>query len=247
MRKITCAVVDDDADAIEYLTTFITRIPRLKLVWTETSSKRALKRLNEKQVDLLFVDISMPYLDGFSLVHALYPKPHVIMVTAHDSFAVQAFDLDVVDYLIKTVSFERFMKAVNKVIAMMGMAAKEVHVRIERDFLYLKDAEQEGNTQFVKVDFSDIHYIEITNNTSNIILSGKRKLKTRKTLYELEEALPEHSFLRLHRSYIIALDKISSVAMGKSVRLNEIGVTIPIGEHYRGVFNRVWKELRGEG
>lgn len=244
--KITCAVVDDDADAIDYLVRYIERIPQLKLLWTETSSKRALKRLNDRMVDLVFVDITMPYLDGFSLVHALHPRPHVIMVTAHEQFAASAFDLDAVDYLIKTVSFERFAKAVSKVSDKMGLITKKIVVQMERDFIFVKEIEKEGKTQFTKVDFRSVHYIEVTNNISQIVLSGHQKILTRKTMNKLEEALPAHYFLRVHRSFIVAVDKISIVSDNR-IRLNEIGVTIPIGDSYKSAFQRVWAELRGGG
>lgn len=241
-QKITCVIIDDDADAIKHLEGYVEQLPQLELVWTETSSQRALKKLHEETVDLVFVDVTMPKPDGFTLVHALHPKPHVIMVTAHEQFGASAFDVDVVDYLIKTVSFERFAKAVNKVSDKMGLITEKITVRMERDFFFVKVVEKEGNGRFTKVSFPSIHYVEVTNNISKIVLSGQQKISTRKPLTELAEALPSLSFLRVHRSYIVALDKISSVS-GQKIRLNEIGATIPIGDNFKKEFDRMWSEL----
>lgn len=241
-KKVSCFVVDDEPDAINYLTTFIKRIPALELIGTETNSRRALDVLVKRPVDLLFVDVMMPELNGFELVHALHPRPLVILVTGHDTFGGGAFDLEAVDYLIKTVSFERFTKAVHKAMGRLGVVRQTVRVQIERDFLYVLEL---GNNRYTRVDFTDIYYIESQNNDLRIFISGSTYIETRMTLSQIEEALPSEYFARVHRSFIISLRKIKGFEKNGSLKLDAVQRLIPLGKHYQEDFYRIWDEIRG--
>ena len=205
---IKCIIVDDEPLAQKGLTEYIKDIPSLDLVAVCDSALQAYHYINNKLVDLVFLDIEMPDFTGIDLIKSLTYKPAIIFTTAYQQYAVQGYELDVVDYLMKPISFERFVKAVNKAA----------------DFIQAKTATgitEEHGYFFVKVDYTiekifydDVLYIEALQNYIAIHLA-ERKIVSYMTISNMMKQLPASLFMRIHKSYIAALQKIDSITGNK--------------------------------
>jgi two-component system, LytTR family, response regulator len=232
--KINCIAVDDEPPALMQMEDYISKVPFLNLLKTFDNGIDTLEFLRNNEVDLIFLDIQMEGLTGIQLLKVLKNKPRVIFTTAYDQYAIQAFDLDVVDYLLKPISFERFVKAVEKVYD--GMIEKNPPLEPESH----KHATGEGRTyMFVKteyrmqrVDFKDILYIEGLKEYL-IIKTVAGRVITLQSFKKLEEMLPVSQFIRVHKSYMVALNKIESIERN---RIKIADKLIPIGETFRKVF-----------
>lgn len=204
-RKITCLAVDDEPPALNIITQYIKAIPSLELAGVCTNAIDALHLLQQQPIDLIFLDIQMPQLLGTDFVRTLKSSPKVIFTTAYRKFAIEGFELDAVDYLLKPISFERFLKAVNKVLPALSQEAD-----IEKN-----DASGEQFIQFradrkiQKVLMADIIYVESLKDYSRVITRSK-KIITKQGISSIENNLPKHSFVRIHRSFIVALNKVES-------------------------------------
>src|SRR5215203_2254226 len=208
-KKIICLAVDDEPPALEVLKKFIGSVHTLELVATCTDAIEAINFLQSKPVDLIFLDIKMPELLGTDLIRSLKNPPKVIFTTAFRKYAIEGFELDAVDYLLKPISFDRFLKAVNKVFQLnlqsnTNTAGAENHPESAQPFLYLR-----ADRKMVKVLFNDILYIEGLRDYIRIFTTS-RQIITKHLLASLEEMLPSDAFLRIHRSYIISISKIDS-------------------------------------
>jgi DNA-binding LytR/AlgR family response regulator len=206
---LRCIAIDDEPLALELLEDNISKVPFLQLTASSSNAMEAIKVLQEKTVDLIFLDIQMPGLTGLQFIQSLSEKPMFILITAYEKFALEGFNLDVVDYLVKPVPFERFLKACNK--------ARELH--------QLKTQPQETTADkspdyiFVSVDYSllkvvvdDIMWIEGLKDYIKIHLKSTAKpVITRMTMKAVEELLPSSRFIRIHKSYIAAMDFITTV------------------------------------
>ena len=181
----------------------------------------AVQILHKEKVDLIFLDIQMPAMDGLSLLKSLKNPPAVILTTAFPKYALEGYDLDVVDYLLKPISFERFLKAVNKVIDQRKGAQEEYATA---EYLFLK-----VDSKLVKVNFSDIVYIEGMKDYLKIFVKEKL-LVVHQTMKRIEELLPKNKFIRVHKSYIVSLGALNSI-VGNMVEIN--GKEIPIGANYK--------------
>ena len=235
-KKIKCLVIDDELPAREILKKHINGVQALELSGTCSNAVEAISFLKDTKVDLLFLDIQMPHLLGTNFLRTLKNPPKVIFTTAYRKYAVEGFELDAVDFLLKPISFERFLKGVNKILQMNLLANGEMKVSSENHtdsvppFLYFR-----ANRKMVKVQFCDILYIEGLSDYIKIITVNKTII-TKHVLASLEEMLPSNEFIRIHKSFIIAINKIESfnadsVEIGKK--------EIPVGRLFKFNLNKI--------
>ncbi|HMI61417.1 MAG TPA: LytTR family DNA-binding domain-containing protein [Puia sp.] len=229
-KKICCLVVDDEPPALDVLRKYIALIPSVTLAGTCNNAVEALHMLQAQNIDLLFLDIQMPQILGTDFVRTLKKPPKVIFTTAYRKFAVEGFELDAVDYLLKPISFERFLKAINKVmdVSLQNADGKEIlaerHKGIADSFIHFR-----SNRKMLKIALDDILYIESLKDYIKVVTKTKTII-TKQSISSLEENLPGNSFIRIHRSYIVALDKIESYTS----ELVEIAKQeLPISRMYR--------------
>ncbi len=237
--KLKCLLVDDEPPALKILSTYLENMDNLELVGTCANALEAMQMLKEQQVDVIFLDIKMPRLLGTEFIRTLRNPPKVIFTTAHKDYALDGFDLDAVDYLLKPFSFERFVRAVNKLT--MGVDQPGGHSAGMTDertgaaghsagipgeaFLYFRI-----DRKMVKVELSAISYIESLKDYSRIMRKEDKPLVVKKPISSIEQLLPGDRFIRIHRSFIVAIDKITAFTQNDI----EIGEQeIPIGKLYR--------------
>lgn len=203
---IKCIVVDDEPLAREALRVYIEKMPELEVVDECENALQAMSSLRKKQVDLIFLDIEMPEIDGISFLQTLKNIPGVIFTTAYRNYAVEAFDLDVIDYLLKPISFDRFVSAINKYYGRTYTPLKaQTGLKNEaQNYLNVK-----ADRKTYKVDISKILYIESLKDYVKII-SPDESIVTHDSLSNLEAFLNEYGFIRIHNSYLVATDKIKS-------------------------------------
>lgn len=209
IKKIKCLVIDDELPARDILEKHIADVEALELAGTCTNAVEALSFLQSNTVDLLFLDIQMPHILGTNFIRTLKNPPKVIFTTAYRKYAVEGFELDAVDFLLKPISFDRFLKAINKVLQVnlqssVSLPATENHTEPAQPFLYLR-----VDRKMVKVLFNDILYIEGLRDYVRLFTNSK-VIVTKHLLSSLEEMLPSDGFLRIHRSYIVSISKIDS-------------------------------------
>lgn len=230
--KIRCIIVDDEPLARNLLTDYIRKVPYLELVDACSSPMMAMEVMHDKEVDLLFLDVQMPEITGLGLLKVLKQKPQVILTTAYSEYALQGYEHDVLDYLLKPISFERFLKAVDKAAQRMqapprGNATQEESPEAPRTYIFVKD----GN-KLIKVRLADILYLEAMKDYV-AIHTADQKILTYQRMKTLEAQLPADRFIRIHHSYIVALDAIDMVHKNEV----QIGKTfLPVSESYRKTF-----------
>lgn len=238
--KINCLIVDDEPPAREVLKRYVEDMPTLKLVGECANAIQAITTLQQEDVDLVFLDIRMPQINGIDFLKAIKTPPKVIFTTAYTDYAVEGYELDVVDYLMKPIRFERFLKAVNKAFPPQGnRQVREEKSLIEEakstSFVYFR-----VDRKMVKVLLCDILYIESMKDYIKVFTSGNAFI-TKQSISAVEAMLPENAFLRIHRSFVVSLNKINSFTN----ELIGIGNTeLPIGKLYR---NTVLKRLERGG
>lgn len=227
--KCKCIIVDDEPPAIKILQNYINSVPQLEIVKTCKNALEALQVLNNKRIDLMFLDIHMPRLIGTQLLKTLPYQLSTIFTTAHKDFAIEAFELDAVDYLLKPISFERFLKAVNKFYQITNFENEPVREKLA--FLYFR-----SDRKMVKVFLKDIQYIESFKDYVVIRRDNEPELKIKQTLNNVENVLPANLFIRIHRSFIVSAKKITAFTK----RDVEIGrIELPIGKSYIEVFSKL--------
>ncbi len=230
MNKIRCLVVDDEPLAVDVLVNYISQLDTLSLAGACHNAIEALKFLQKNRVDLLFLDIQMPKLSGIEFLKTLPQRPKVIFTTAFRDYALEGFELNVLDYLLKPVPFERFLVAINKYHAVQETAPALPPLLLSPagaaadTFIYLK-----AGKKMVKVFEKDILYIESLKDYVKVKTTEKEIITYQRITY-LDEKLPEGRFLRIHRSYIIAVDKIRSFN-STTIEVGEF--ELPIGRQYR--------------
>jgi DNA-binding LytR/AlgR family response regulator len=226
--KIRCLLVDDEPPALKVLESHISQINGLEIVNQCKNALEALDVLSSKPVDLMFLDIKMPKILGTDFLKNLSQPPRVIFVTAYRDYAVDGYDLDAVDFLIKPVSFERFLKAITKVKRMMGQetAAPVNGNKINNEaFIYLK-----VDKAMHKVFIDDVLYIEGWKDYIKVFLATGKHLLVKQSISAMENLLSDHKFIRIHRSYIVSAEKITAYnALYVKVNTTEI----PIGRLYK--------------
>jgi len=221
---IRCLIIEDEPLAQNVLKKYIEDLPSLELVAVCSDALEAQGIVQSKNIQLLFLDINLPKLSGINFLKTLPQPPAVIFTTAYPEFAVQGFELDAIDYLLKPFSFERFLKAVNKASAKTGREANTAEERNTDNFIFLK-----ADKKVYKIDLEDILYAEATGDYVKVVAKDGQ-YTANITLKKLMEELPAHGFIRVHKSYIISASKIKFFE-GNYVK---VGTTdIPIGAAYR--------------
>ncbi|MBK7341049.1 MAG: response regulator transcription factor [Saprospiraceae bacterium] len=225
---IRTLIVDDEPLAGEILETYISQLPNIQLVGRCFNALEANEMLQNERVDLLLLDIEMPILRGVDFLKQLSSPPLVIFTTAYPEFAVEGFNLNAIDYLLKPISFERFLKAINKVTEKLKLQAAPEKESSFQDYIFVK-----ADKKLVKLNFSDILYIEGLKDYV-IIRTESGRVITLQTMKSLEDKLPPSLFLRIHRSYIVNLKKINSI-IGQGVEVIEKAQAklLPVGKNYK--------------
>jgi DNA-binding LytR/AlgR family response regulator len=236
---IKVIIVDDEPLAQDVLETYIEKFPELSLVSKCNNALEANEVLKNHDVDLMFLDIQMPQLTGIDFLKTLSRPPLVIFTTAYPNYALEGFELNALDYLLKPISLERFIKAVNKAVEQVklhrnepGIAAVANEGEQHPDYIFVK-----ADKKLVKVNYHDIIYIEGLKDYVIIRMENQRVI-TLQTMKSLEDKLPSNRFKRIHRSYIINIDKINAI-VGNMVEVMEKNLPkhLPIGKNYRDELN----------
>lgn len=229
--KIKTIIVEDEPAAQDVLKQYVADCQRLELVSVCSNAIEANEVLNKVEVQLIFLDINMPVLSGLNFYKALKNPPLVVFTTAYPEYALEGFEVDAADYLVKPISFERFMKAVNKVSEQM----KNMERSVSPDFIMLN-----ADKRIHNVNLRDIFYLEVMGDYVKVYLQDK-PLIVHDTLQNMELLLPSTLFLRVHRSFIISMDRISYIE-GNMVKVGDR--LIPISETYRKIFSERLKKSR---
>ena len=224
--KWKCLLVDDEPLAIEVLQSHIESVEQLEVVGTCNSAFKAMEFLKDNHVDLIFLDIHMPKLTGTAFVKTMQSPPKVIFTTAFKEYAADAFELNAVDYLLKPISLERFLRAVNKLPNIsLGEAQDKQELSNNSGFTYFR-----ADRKMIKLFYDEILYIESVKDYIKIFRDGNNPILVKQTISATEDMLPKNLFLRIHRSFIVSIKKISAYTYYDV----EIGKTeIPIGRLYR--------------
>lgn len=228
-----CIAIDDEPPALRLLSEYISRTPGLQLLQTFDDAVAGSEFLRTNLADLLFIDINMPDITGLELVRSLEKPPLVIFTTAYKNYAIDGFELDAVDYLLKPISFERFTKAVHKAEEYYNYKTKSNEAVPEALFVY-------SEYRVVKIPFADIIYIESLEDYIRIYLETGKPVMTLMTLKGVLEKLPENKFKRIHRSYIVSSGKVQSV-LNRKAKLSS-GAELPISDSYAS-FIEEWKKV----
>jgi len=216
--RLNCVIIDDEPLAIKVVLHYAAQVEQLEIIASFTNALESLKFLRENEVDLIFLDISMPQIDGFSLLESLPKKPEVIITTAHSEFALKGFEMDVLDYLVKPISFPRFLKAINK------SKIKTNDFKTDKDYIFVKIDKK----KMKKIYLDDILIIESLKDYVKIVTLSKNYV-VHQTLSGFTESLPKSKFIRIHRSYTISIGKVSTLE-GNRVEIN--GDKYTIGRNY---------------
>lgn len=258
--KIRCLIVDDEPLALDVLNSYIQRIEGLELIGRCENALQAFALMQEQTVDLLFLDIQMPKLDGIEFLKTLQQKPKIIFTTAYRDYAIEAFEMDAVDYLLKPIPFSRFLKALSKAYSQFQQAANNANeapttpalassIIIAPGISSLPNLSAEegvplqtadsiivrADKKMIKVPLEDIQYIESLKDYV-IIHVGGRRIVTKQKISYLEQKLPDGKFLRIHRSFLVALNKIQAFSPNH-VEIN--GQELPIGRSYKSEVAKV--------
>jgi DNA-binding LytR/AlgR family response regulator len=231
--KARSIIVDDEPLAVEALGMLIEKIPTLELVGTCTDAMEAVELLQKQPVDLMFLDIQMPGLTGIDLLKTLLHPPDVILTTAYRHYAVEAFDLNVVDYLVKPISIERLLRAVNKYFSRSIPGSPPISARGSKplsDHIYLR-----ADKKNVRVKLEEIQYVEGLKDYVKVHCKT-RLLITKLSIGKIADLLPELNFLRIHRSYMVNIENISAYS---KVGVEIAGRELPIGDQYKSAVENV--------
>ncbi|WP_374163141.1 LytR/AlgR family response regulator transcription factor [Arcticibacter sp. MXS-1] len=230
--KLKVLIVDDEPQAIEVIKNYIENFHNIEVVATCRSAIEAYQALRQRPVDLMFLDIQMPALKGTDFLRSLQKPPHVIFTTAYPEYALEGFELDAIDYLVKPVSFDRFLKAIDKVLKLYEMKSGlsiAAEPAVDKDvFMYLK-----VERKTIKINVEDILWIESLKDYVKVVLADKVYISKQK-ISVLEELLPEQ-FIRIHRSFIVSVPKITSY-YAYAVEIG--GKELPVGRNYKSEVQR---------
>jgi DNA-binding LytR/AlgR family response regulator len=234
---IRCLVVDDEPLALHILEDYISKMPFLTLVKVTTNPIEALQLVQEGRIDLVFLDVQMPELTGIQFLRIANGKAKVILTTAYSQYALEGYELDVIDYLLKPIAFDRFFKAVQKAQAILQPSSKP-EVKAETspqsdflsDFIFVKTEHK-----IQKVYLNDILFIEGLKDYISIFTAAERII-TLQNMKKMEDALPEKHFIRVHKSYIVSLNKIDSIERSRIFIRDKV---IPVGDTYREEFFKI--------
>ena len=230
MSKIKCSIIEDEPLAVKVLADYIAQVHFLQLEGSFKDAILATEWLRSNEVQLIFLDIHLPKLKGMAFLKTLNRQPSVIITTAYHQYAVEGFEMNVTDYLLKPIEFERFLVAVNKV-PVASKAGSPVASTVEvKDHLFLTVQKKK-----VKIFFADILYVESQREYIKVV-TAKKEFISRMSTNEIEDLLPGHLFKRIHRSFIISIDKLESYT-AEAVEIN--GISVPVGRAYREVIENL--------
>jgi DNA-binding LytR/AlgR family response regulator len=228
--KLKCIIIEDEPLARNLLAEYVKKVSFLELIEACSNPLHALEVLRNNEVDLMFLDIQMPEITGITLLKTLQKKPLVILTTAYSEYALESYELDAVDYLLKPITFDRFLRAVDKVSQRVNNPAgspEQIPVDPAKPFVFIKDG-----TKLVKINYDDILFVEGLKDYVTIVTKAQKVVSLQR-LKSLELQLPTDKFIRIHHSYIIALKAIDTVYKGEV----QIGThLIPISDSYKKAF-----------
>jgi DNA-binding LytR/AlgR family response regulator len=236
--KLKAILVDDEPHALEVLVNYLDNFGEIEVVAQCQNAIQAFQTLQQNKIDLMFLDIKMPGLTGTELLRSLKNPPKVIFTTAYQEYALEGFDLNAIDYLLKPIPFDRFLRAIDKVFSSFDLTSRQVTVAENaapnnRDtFLYLK-----VDRKMVKLNVRDIYWIESLRDYIKVVLKDKSYISKQK-ISLLEELLPEDDFIRIHRSFIVAISKIEGY---HAHAVDMMGKELPIGRNYKADCQRRFK------
>lgn len=228
--KIKCLAIDDEPLALRQIESYIEKTPFLEAVGYCQSPFEAIELLAKTDVDLLFVDINMPDVNGLDFVRSLERKPQVIFITAYSEYALEGFQVAALDYILKPISYSDFLKSATKAKNWFELNRKEPDlIETKNDFLFVK-----SEYKLIRISLAEINYIESANEYIQIHLINKEVVTTLIRLKVMEDQLPKERFMRVHRSFIVNLDQVKVIERNRIVF--ERNVYIPIGEQYKDAF-----------
>ena len=223
---IRCIIVDDEQHAIDILQHYVEQIPDLELAGVFINPVQALQKVNSEKIDLVFLDIQMPEFSGIDFIKAIHQKSKVILTTAYSEFALEGYELEVVDYLLKPVRFARFLSAVQKVVK--SIQDHDHSIEQHEDYIFVKT---ESKGKLLKINLSDIDYIEGMKNYVAIHRGGQKTM-VYTNMKDIEARLSKKDFIRVHKSYIIPISRLTGIE-GNKLLLKGISTDIVIGENYK--------------
>lgn len=233
---INCIAIDDEPFALGIIEEYCSRIDFLQLNKTFESGIAAIDYLKTNRVDLIFLDIEMREISGLRLMDIVRPMPLVILTTAYDQYAVKSYEYSVLDYLLKPISFDRFVMSASKALdKLTPQPTAEIHKKSENSNNYIFVKSGYANIQ---IKFADIHYIEGQRDYL-LIRTANEKIMTMQSFSQIEKALPPTEFIRVHRSYMVALSKIEKI---ERFRLHILDTDIPVGDSYKKGFTKMINE-----
>ncbi len=228
--KIRCLAIDDEPLALKQISSYILKTPFLETVALCHSAFEALEYLASNEVDLMFVDINMPDLNGMDFVKSLTQKPQIIFTTAYSEYAMEGFNVDALDYILKPISYAVFLKSANKAKTWFDLNHRQEEViQTTQDCLFVK-----SEYKLIRILFSDIKYIESSNEYIQIHQVSQEPVTTLIRLKVMEEQLPKDKFMRVHRSFIVNLDRVKVIERNRIIFDDKI--YIPVGEQYKENF-----------
>lgn len=234
-----CCVIDDEPLAVRLIASYVERTPTLELCGSFGSASEAIKTIIEGNIDIIYLDIEMPQINGIEFAKIVPPSCHIIFTTAYDRYAVQGFRVNAIDYLLKPVSYDEFLEATNRAIKTIE-AEKSASIPVkQREFLLVK-----SEYRLIQIRISDILYIEGLKDYIKIYMAHQQKaILTLMSMKGIEQALPSGKFMRVHRSYIVNTSQISIIERN---HLIIAGNTIPVSESYRQQFSEYIASLNPE-
>lgn len=232
---IKCIAVDDEPLALKQIVSYIIKTPFLDLKGEFDNALKVVTFLQENEIDLMFVDINMPDLSGLELVKSQINPPKVIFTTAHSQYAVEGFKVNALDYLLKPIDYDAFLKAANRALEWFSLKGeKTTRIESNENFLFIK-----SEYKVVRINISDIKYIEGMREYIRIHLVNQKPIMTIVSMKKIEDYLPENRFMRVHRSYIVNLEKITTIDRNRIIFDNN--VYIPVSEQYNQKFQEYLK------
>lgn len=224
--KLDCLIVDDEPLAIAGIKNYVNQTPLLNYIASATDAAEAMELLQANFVDLLFLDIEMPKITGIDFIRSLSKPPMIILVTAYSNYAVEGFELEVLDYLVKPVAYPRFLKAVDRAVNKFLVTSAN---QPNETFFFVK-----SNNRLEKINYVDILYVEAKLNYVSIVTSNKKYI-VYSSIKKMEDTLSNKQFIKIHKSFIIAIDKITAVE-GNLVCINQ--VKLPVGKNHKELLQK---------
>ncbi len=229
--KIRCIAIDDEPLAVKKIAGYIQKVPFLELVAECRSAAEAMSVMDTTDIQLLFIDINMPDISGMEFVKSLTSKPYVVFTTAYSEYAVEGFQVDAADYLLKPITFSNFLKAANKVKNLIDLSSnnQKESLKTTANHLFVK-----SEYKLIRIELDDIKYIESQHEYIKIHLANSTPVLTQLSMKSIEEQLPSDRFMRVHRSFIVNLAKISVIERNRIVFDGK--VYIPVSDQYKEKF-----------